>query len=62
MANAMPARWRTSTRSNASGGECVEVGPTPDVVGIRDTKNRATGTLTVSPTTWRAFVSGLGDR
>ncbi|WP_093944175.1 DUF397 domain-containing protein [Actinoalloteichus hoggarensis] len=44
----MPTRrrvaWRTSTR-NASQGACVEVGRAPDLVGIRDTKDRDGGTL-----------------
>ena len=48
--------WRKSTYSGGSGGNCVEVGPTAESIGIRDTKNRAQGQLTVSPETWRAFV------
>ncbi|WP_075741363.1 MULTISPECIES: DUF397 domain-containing protein [Actinoalloteichus] len=49
-------RWRTSSRS-ANGGQCVEIGQTADVVGIRDTKNRQGGVLTMAPRTFGAFLS-----
>lgn len=51
------AAWRTSSYSTSQGGQCVEVGPGPAFVGIRDTKNRALGQLTITPKTWRAFIS-----
>jgi len=50
------AQWRTSSYSTGSGSNCVEVGPTRQAIGIRDTKNRAAGALAVSPHTWSAFV------
>jgi hypothetical protein len=39
--------WRKSSYSGGGGGgnECVEVAVTPDVVGVRDTKNRNGGEL-----------------
>lgn len=54
--------WRKSTRSNA-GGNCVEVGFTPDATqtGIRDTKDRSYGTLSVSSDVWSAFLSTVKD-
>lgn len=51
--------WRKSTYSSDQGGACVEVAPSPEYVGIRDTKNRGLGHLTVSPRTWRAFVAAI---
>nr|MDT0659804.1 DUF397 domain-containing protein [Micromonospora sp. DSM 115978] len=50
-------RWRKSTRSNGTGGNCVEVADNlPGRVLVRDTKDRAGGTLTFAPTAWSAFV------
>ena len=48
--------WRKSSYSSDQGGNCIEVAAA-EFVGIRDTKNRAQGHLTVSPTTWRAFIT-----
>jgi hypothetical protein len=54
------ASWRKSTRSSANGGDCVEVADNlPDVVLVRDTKDRDGGTLTFGPAAWRAFVTDL---
>jgi hypothetical protein len=51
------AAWRKSSCSNGSGGNCVEVADNlPDVVAVRDTKDRDGGTLTFAPGAWRAFV------
>ncbi len=51
------AEWRTSTRSGASGGDCVEVADNlPGVVLVRDSKDRAGAVLTFPPAAWRAFV------
>ncbi|QGN47947.1 DUF397 domain-containing protein [Micromonospora sp. WMMC415] len=50
-------RWRKSSRSGGNGGSCVEVADNlPDVVLVRDTKDRDGGTLTFSPSSWRSFV------
>ncbi|MFI6762663.1 DUF397 domain-containing protein [Micromonospora sp. NPDC050417] len=52
------AHWRKSTRSNSSGGDCVEVADNlPGRVFVRDSKNRDGGTLVFGPTAWRAFVA-----
>lgn len=51
------ARWRTSTRSGASGGNCVEVADNlPGVVVVRDSKDRSGPVLAFAPATWEAFV------
>lgn len=51
--------WRKSTYSDGNGGSCVEVGGTARVVLVRDTKNRAAGTLAFSAQAWRAFAEQL---
>lgn len=48
--------WRKSTYSTSPNQNCVEVGLAPDVVGVRDTKNREQGHLAVSRTAWASFV------
>lgn len=53
--------WRKSSYSNGAGGNCVEVGPTPGAVHVRDTKNRDGGTLTLTPATWHALTTTLRD-
>ncbi|MET8362429.1 DUF397 domain-containing protein [Micromonospora sp. NPDC049580] len=51
------ARWRKSTRSSSNGGACVEVADNlPGVVLVRDTKDRAGGTLAFRPVVWASFV------
>lgn len=50
--------WRKSSYSSTGdSGSCVEVGAGSQFVGIRDTKNRALGQLTIAPNTWRAFIT-----
>ncbi|MET8836916.1 DUF397 domain-containing protein [Micromonospora chaiyaphumensis] len=57
------ARWRKSTRSNGSGGACVEVaGNLPGVVAVRDSKDPAGPVLTFGPDAWRAFVTRVAGR
>lgn len=50
--------WRTSTKS-APRGACVEVGGAPGVAAVRDTKDRAGGTLTFTTARWTAFLTTL---
>jgi hypothetical protein len=49
------AEWHKSTRSNA-GGNCVEVARTPEVVGVRDSKDRHGPVLVFSPDAWTRFL------
>jgi hypothetical protein len=51
------ARWRKSSYSGNTGGECVEVADlgTPGVA-VRDSKNPEVGILTVSSEAYAAFV------
>ncbi|APU16222.1 MULTISPECIES: DUF397 domain-containing protein [Actinoalloteichus] len=50
--------WRTSSRSG-NGGQCVEIGHAPGLVGIRDTKNRDGGTLVVHQAAFDALLHTL---
>ncbi len=56
-------QWRKSTRSSPNNGNCVEVGFTADAAtaGVRDTKDRSHGTLTVGATQWTNFLSTVKD-
>lgn len=51
-----PPRWRKSSYSTAPDKACVEIAPLPAAIGVRDTKNRPAGHLTVSRTAWAAFI------
>ncbi|MEO3744224.1 DUF397 domain-containing protein [Plantactinospora sp. B5E13] len=54
------ARWRKSSRSNGSGGQCVEVADNlTGVVGVRDSKDPSGPALTFTPTAWRRFVTSV---
>lgn len=53
------ARWRKSTYSSGGNQECVEVAPAPQVVRVRDTKDRQGGEIAVSGGAWEAFLNGL---
>jgi Domain of unknown function (DUF397) len=51
--------WRTSSYSNDSGGDCVELASDSGVVAVRDTKNRDGGALSFTTEAWREFISRL---
>ncbi|MFI5928684.1 DUF397 domain-containing protein [Micromonospora sp. NPDC051543] len=56
-------RWRTSTRSTDSGGNCVEVADNlPGVVLVRDSKDRSGPVLTFSPSAWTGFLAAHAAR
>jgi hypothetical protein len=59
--DAADAAWRKSSYSGAQGGQCVEVAPLVTSVGVRDTKDRARGHLTVSHAAWDAFVRNVAS-
>ena len=52
--------WRKSSYSGVQ-GDCVEVAPGHELVGVRDTKDRDGGTLVFSRRQWDAFVQKLDD-
>ncbi|WP_330438506.1 DUF397 domain-containing protein [Micromonospora sp. NBC_00821] len=57
------ARWRKSTRSGASGGNCVEVASNlPGVVAVRDSKDATGPALNFAPAAWAAFVAQAVER
>ncbi|WBB74049.1 DUF397 domain-containing protein [Micromonospora sp. WMMD1128] len=49
--------WKKSTRSNE--GNCVEVATPPQVVMVRDSKDRQGPTLAFTSPSWTGFVQGL---
>lgn len=50
--------WRKSSRSNQSGGNCVEMaGNLPDRVLVRDSKDVSGPMLSFEACAWRAFVA-----
>ncbi|MDL4772884.1 MULTISPECIES: DUF397 domain-containing protein [Thermomonosporaceae] len=51
--------WRKASRSNTTGGDCVEVAPLPGNVGVRDSKDPDGPRLALSPDDWRALVARL---
>ncbi|MFI1582298.1 DUF397 domain-containing protein [Embleya sp. NPDC020630] len=53
------ATWRTSTHSGGSASsDCVEVAPLAfAAAGVRDTKSRERGHITITATAWTAFLS-----
>jgi hypothetical protein len=50
--------WRKSTYSGGNGGECVEVGLAGMIV-VRDTQDRAGGTLAFTIDAWVTFLGKL---
>jgi hypothetical protein len=54
------ARWRKSSRSNGSGGNCVEVADNiPGVVAVRDSKNPDGPALVLGRDRWHTFLDGI---
>ncbi|WP_149825528.1 DUF397 domain-containing protein [Streptomyces tailanensis] len=55
------ARWRKSSYSGNTGGDCVEVahGCPTGAVPVRDSKNPSGPVVTVGASAWQAFVDGL---
>ncbi|WSE35146.1 DUF397 domain-containing protein [Amycolatopsis rhabdoformis] len=54
------APWRKSSYSSGGEANCVEVAVAA-AVGIRDTKARETGHLTVTPAAWVAFTEAIAE-
>ena len=56
---AINSRWRKSSYSG-NGGNCVEVGSNlPDIIAVRDTKDREGPKLVVSSPAWAEFVEAV---
>ncbi|MEV1009668.1 DUF397 domain-containing protein [Streptomyces sp. NPDC049881] len=54
------AEWHTSTYSDGSGGDCVEVASNiAGVRPVRDTKDRAGHVLTFTAPAWARFIQHL---
>ena len=52
--------WRKSSYSGSDGVDCVEVGVSgPTAFLVRDTKNRARGTLAFAPAAWQRFATSV---
>ena len=55
-------RWRKSTRSGPTGGNCVEVADLPDGgFAVRDSKNPQSPVLWFTPAEREAFVLGVKE-
>ncbi|MEU6138895.1 DUF397 domain-containing protein [Streptomyces sp. NPDC047081] len=52
--------WFKSSYSSSGDGDCVEVAVTPATIHVRDSKDQQGAQLTLSPTSWSAFVDTLG--
>ncbi|MFF8959052.1 DUF397 domain-containing protein [Streptomyces sp. NPDC014894] len=59
MTTTPPAKptWFTSSYSNDTGGECVEIAPLTNGIAIRDSKDQQGPALTVPTPAWRAFLT-----
>jgi hypothetical protein len=53
----MPERWRKSSYSNGSGGNCVEVAHATEAVAVRDSKHATGPMITVAPAAWQVFLT-----
>ncbi|WP_341716799.1 DUF397 domain-containing protein [Micromonospora sp. FIMYZ51] len=51
--------WRKSSRSSASGSDCVEVAEVTDGLAVRDSKDPAGPVLRFERAAWSAFVARL---
>lgn len=65
MNESLPAvAWRTSTRSDAAGGNCVEAGPLLDGSGriaVRHSKGPDSRVIIYTRPEWDAFIAGAKD-
>ncbi|GGM64909.1 hypothetical protein GCM10011608_57880 [Micromonospora sonchi] len=52
------AHWFTSSRST-NNGDCVECAILPDVVAVRDSKDRSGPVLTFSRRQWSTFITAV---
>ncbi|GAA4611184.1 DUF397 domain-containing protein [Saccharopolyspora hordei] len=55
-----PDQWFKSSYSSNPAG-CVEVAMTPELVGVRDTKDRDGGTLVFTKQKWASFIASVKE-
>ncbi|MFI5829594.1 DUF397 domain-containing protein [Streptomyces sp. NPDC051578] len=56
------ARWRKSSYSNGTGGDCVEVADgLAGLVPVRDSKRPGGPAIVVTAAAWTPFVAALKD-
>ncbi|MFB8234954.1 DUF397 domain-containing protein [Kitasatospora purpeofusca] len=53
--------WFKSSHSTNEDAQCVEVAETPDVVHVRDSKDKTGPQLAFQPAAWQAFVDFAAD-
>ncbi|GAB3969107.1 DUF397 domain-containing protein [Plantactinospora veratri] len=53
------ATWRKSSRSSASGSNCVEAADLGHLVGVRDSKDRRGSVLSFTHYAWRNFCRNI---
>ncbi|WUH91010.1 DUF397 domain-containing protein [Streptomyces sp. NBC_00433] len=49
--------WHKSSHSSGQGDDCVEVATCPEVVHVRDSKDKEGPQLAFSPTEWSTFIA-----
>jgi hypothetical protein len=57
----MDMTWRKATRSNANGGNCVEVARGQGTIFARDSKNPDGPRLRFTPAEWREFLTRMKE-
>ncbi|MFJ4829525.1 DUF397 domain-containing protein [Streptomyces sp. NPDC088747] len=55
------ARWRKSTYSGNTGGDCVEVADLTPHIALRDSKNPELGAFAVTPAAFTAFATAAAS-
>jgi uncharacterized protein DUF397 len=62
--NTVQLNWFKSSHSTNEGGACLEMALAPASVHIRDSKTlpSTSPVLTVTPTTWTAFLTAVRHR
>lgn len=53
--------WHKSSHSSGQSGDCVEVAACPEVVHVRDSKDKEGPQLAFSPAEWATFVAYAGS-
>ncbi|MFF9840734.1 DUF397 domain-containing protein [Streptomyces sp. NPDC013740] len=59
--NLTAARWRKSSYSGDTGGQCIEVADLAARVAVRDSKDPAGPSFLASPAAFTAFVTAAAE-